>query len=67
MIVTIRILFAASVTGMVWWAFLWPVVISADPDSSVFHLGSILTLLLFFGCIVLLLSIRLRSRGHGGH
>ena len=67
MIPAIRVLFALSVMGMVWWAFLWRFVVAADPDSPIFHRGSIATLLLFCGCIVLLLSMRLRARGHGGH
>ncbi len=63
----IRSLFVLSLAGMIWWAFLWPFVISTDADSGIFRLGSIMTLLLFFGCIVVLLAIRLRSRRPDGH
>ena len=67
MITAIRVLFALSVLGMVWWAFLWPVAVPVEPDSRIFHFGSVVTLLQFFVCIVLLLCMRLRARGHGGH
>lgn len=65
MMTIIRILFSLSVLGMVWWAFLWPVAVAVEPDSRIFQFGSIATLLLFFGCMILLLYMRLR--GHGGH
>lgn len=61
----IRILLALSVAAMGWWAFAWPFVVSTDGDDPRFRLGSIATLLLFFGCIVELLITRIRSRDTG--
>ena len=46
---------------MCWWVFAWPFVVSANPTSAVYRYGSIATLLVFFGCIVVLLAIRLAS------
>ncbi|MBI1732170.1 MAG: hypothetical protein HYR49_05300 [Gammaproteobacteria bacterium] len=67
MITVIRVLFAVSILGMFWWAFLWPVAISVEPDNRLYQVGSIMTLLLFFGCIVLLLVLRLRAPRQRGH
>ena len=67
LIAAIRLLFALSVLGMVWWAFLWPVVIPVEPDNRLFYIGSITTLLLFFACIIALLFHRLSSPGQRGH
>jgi len=47
--------------AMCWWVFAWPFVVSANPTSAVYRYGSIATLLVFFGCIVVLLAIRLAS------
>ncbi len=65
MITAIRSLFVLSLVAMCWWAFVWPFVVSADPANSIYHYGSIATLLLFLGCIVVLLTIQVYSRNEG--
>ena len=67
MIQAIRSLFALSVMAMCWWVFIWPFMISANPDISVYHYGSIVTLLVFLGCIVVLLVIRGDARDEGNN
>ena len=67
MLEAIRSLFALSVMAMGWWVFIWPFMISASPDNSVYNYGSIVTLLVFLGCIVVLLVIRGDARDEGNH
>jgi hypothetical protein len=61
MIPAIYSLLLLSVLAMCWWAFIWPVVVSTDPANAVYHYGCILTLLVFFSCIVVSLAIRAYS------
>ncbi len=65
MITAIRSLFVLSIMAMCWWAFIWPFVVSDDVANSIHHYGSIATLLVFFGCIVVLLAIQGYSRDEG--
>ncbi len=65
MIYAIQGLFALSVVAICLWTFVWPFAVSADPANSIYRYGSIVTLLVFFGCIVVLLTIRICSRDKG--
>jgi hypothetical protein len=67
MITAIRSLFVLSLVAICWWTFVWPFVVSADEANSIYHYGSIATLLVFFGCIVVLLAIQVYSRDEGNN
>jgi hypothetical protein len=60
-IAAIKSLLMLSVAAMCWWVFAWPFVVSANPTNVVCRYASIATLLIFFGCIVVLLAVRLAS------
>lgn len=64
---TIQVILALSVAAMFCWTFVWPFAVSADPANAVYHHGTVATLLIFFGCILALLVIRIRSRDEGRH
>ena len=54
----IRSLFYLSIIGMVWWTFVWPFLVSLDTHDPALRIGSVLSLMSFFGSLIGLLVIR---------
>lgn len=57
-----RAAFRLSVAFAVGLTFVWPFVVSPDPDQPVFKAVAIATLLVFFASTLVLLAERLRSQ-----
>ena len=57
----VRSVFALSIAGMIWWAFVWPVVVSFDSSDPIIETGLMLSLALFLISMTALVVFRQRG------
>ena len=57
----VRTVFVLSISGMIWWAFVWPVVVSFDSSDPIIETGLMLSLALFLISMATLVVLRRRG------